>query len=986
MNLLTLTNSIELYSNATNTLNEIYYGSIAVIDSFEDLETVFSNVSDPNIDVSWESINIADRFVQQAQSIKNSAEEIFDVQNEISTRSYDMSILPKNAITDVVEIENRISELSGMLREFGNIDISGLDPEDVNRANIQLKQSQNLITNIRQTQEDINRAISENNIEAMNADFERLNSLANGLENVVTRTRSILEEPLQQQEQRPPTMPEPPPVEVPVVWQFDDTETPVFTETGVDRFNRELENANALMSQITENQSRINTNAISVMSEGETERLNALNSRIDYIRESMAAIESNPLNVGTDAANSGLETLRTQLNQALQIQEQLNGAISDMDPEVANAAYQRLLGILNNTERYIRDNTDEQMAFNRAVANGQSEASKLLNTIKGFVGAYVGIKTVGEVIDLSDTITQTTARLDLMNDGTQTTEELFNKVQLAAQNARSEISGTADIVARFGNNAKDAFNNNDEVIAFASLVQKQMTIAGASTAEANNAILQLSQGLGSGVLRGDELNSVFEQAPNLIQNIADYMGVPIGEIRNLASEGQITADIVKNAIFSAADDINQKFESMPMTFGQMWTSFKNNALEAFIPILERINAIANSPAFQNIVNNAINAISLVAWVLTGIFELVVQIAGFINDNWSIIGPIIYGVAAAFAVYYGWLLLTKGLELLSAAASGALAVSKNLLAAAMMTAAGATWAEATAQLGLNGAMYACPIVWIIMLIIALIAIIYAVCAAIARFTGITDTGFGLICGIIATALAFVGNLFVDLINFAIDLVIGIWNFIALFANFFGNVFNDPVNAIVHLISDMADTVLSILQSLASAIDTIFGSNLAGAVNGWRSSLSDWVDKTFGEQDEIMPKLQAENIHLQRFEYGSAFNAGAQFGDGIADKVSGMFDGITNGFDMSEIMDNSNAYAAQTADNTGKMADSFKKSEDILDMIKDSVSRERIAGYTTKEIKIDMSGMSNNIASSLSIGDVVKKLANGIAEAAAASTEG
>lgn len=236
---------------------------------------------------------------------------------------------------------------------------------------------------------------------------------------------------------------------------------------------------------------------------------------------------------------------------------------------------------------------------------------------------------------------------------------VVNMVYAAAQDARGSFSQMADVVARFGNNAKDAFSSSKEVVAFADLIQKQMTIAGASTQEAANAELQLSQALGSGVLRGDELNSIFEQAPNLIQNIADYLDVPIGKIREMAADGELSADVVKAAIFSAADDINSKFNEMPMTWGQIWQSMQNTALIAFQPVLQRLNDLANSEAFQTFIQGAIEAMATLANILLNIFELVGTVGGFIADNWSVISPIIYGVIAALAVYAAYLGIVKG---------------------------------------------------------------------------------------------------------------------------------------------------------------------------------------------------------------------------------------------------------------------------------------------------------------------------------------
>lgn len=788
-----------------------------------------------------------------------------------------------------------------------------------------------------------------------------------------------------------------PPVRVPVEWE-GDLETPVFTTTGIERYTQEISNANALMNNLVSTQANINANAADVLSPSAITDLNNINSRMTAIQQRIQQIESNPLNVGSEAANTGLENLRRQLAQAQQAQSHLNTAIANMDVGAANTAYARLSSTIGNTERYIRDNVTEQGNFNNEIAEGSNRANDLMGKIKSAAAAYIGLRSIGSAINLSDELTQTDARLDLMIDNFEeagSVEDLFNKVYASAQDARGSLTETAAVVARFGNNAKDAFTGTDEVVEFANLVQKQMAIAGASTSEASNAMLQLSQGLGSGVLRGDELNSIFEQAPNLIQNIADYLNVPIGKIREMASEGELTTDIVKNAIFAASDEINERFSNMPMTWGQMWTKFQNTAIKAFKPVLDRLNDFANSEAFQSFVEGAINTMAVLANVVLDIFDVIGSIGNFMYEHWNILAPIVYGVAAALAVYYGWLLLTKGLELLSAAASGALAIGKGLLAAAMVIATGATWAQTTAQLGLNSAMYACPIVWIIILIIALIAVIMALCNWIADTTDLAESGIGIICGALAVAGAFIGNLFITLINFVIDIFVVLWNFIAAFVNFFANVFDDPVGAIARLFFDLVDCILALLQSLASAIDTIFGSNLADSVQGWRDGLSGWVDDTFGKGEEVMAKVNAEDYHLERFEYAGAWKAGAEFGDKVSNKISDGIDGLKNMVDdlINPTTDSGEDALNGIKDDTGSLKnsaddikDTIKNSDDILSMIKDSISKERIASYTTKQINVDMSGMSNKIASSLSIGDVVREFEERIAEAASASAEG
>lgn len=782
----------------------------------------------------------------------------------------------------------------------------------------------------------------------------------------------------------------------PVTWDSDNLE--VFTGTGIERFRQEAASANQMLEQLSATQDAIAQQAYNttIFPPDAFRDLNSMAVRIDMIRDRVQQITNNPVNMGTDEANAELEQLRAQLDSMIQTQGRLNQAVQNMDVAEANAEYMRLSQTVSHTERNIRDNVNAQGAFNSEIQEGSEHANGLMNSIKGMVAAYATIQTVQSVLNISDELTTTTARLDMMNDGVRSTDELVKMVYASAQDARGEFSQMADVVARFGNNAKDAFSSTEEVVAFSNLIQKQMTIAGASTEEANAALLQLSQGLGSGVLRGEELNSVFEQAPNIIQSIADYLEVPIGEIRDMAAEGELTADVVKAAIFAAADDINAKFESMPMTWGQLWTSFTNTAMMAFQPVLQRLNDMANSDAFQAFVNSAVQALATVANIVLNIFSLIGSVGSFIAENWSVIGPIVYGVIAALATYAAYLAITKAAELASTAVKTAMCVAAYAHAAATGAEVSATTAATAAQLGLNTAMYACPIVWIIILIITLIALFYAAVAAVNKFAGTSVSATGIICGAFMVAAAFIGNLFVTLINFVIDIFVVLWNFIAAFANFFGNVFNDPVGSIARLFFDLVDTILSLLQTLASAIDTIFGSDLAGAVQGWRDSLGGWVDSTFGQGEEIMAKLSSEDLHLDRFEYSGAWDAGYSFGEGIDESIANFnLSDIFGATDIPSVEDYTSGFSGigglgsdvgSIADNTGAIADSMDITEEELKYMRDIAEQEAVNRYTTAEISVDMSGMQNNINNNDDIDGFVSKLTDSVNEAVDNMTEG
>lgn len=803
-------------------------------------------------------------------------------------------------------------------------------------------------------------------------------------------TPKPMESPVLPEQSRAPPIA---PVEIPVTWNTDGLE--VFTSTGMERFQQEVQSTNNMLEQLSSTQDAIakqayNTNLFPPES---FQNLNTLAVRIDNIRERIQQIENNPVNIGTDTANAQLEQFRSQLNRLVQEQNELNAAMQNMDVSAANTAYLQLSQTVSGTERYIRDNVDEQGRFNQEIQTGTQQANELTNMIKSAVTAYVSLQSVGNVLNISDELTQTMARLNLMNDGVQTTEELVNMVYAAAQDARGSFSEMADVVARFGNNAGDAFSSSEEVVAFADLVQKQMTIAGASTQEASNSMLQLSQALGSGVLRGDELNSIFEQAPNLIQSIADYLDVPIGQIREMASEGEISADVVKAAIFASADDINAKFEEMPMTWAQLWQSMQNTALMAFQPVLQRLNDLANSETVQNFVDGAIEAMATLANIVLNIFDLVATVGGFIADNWSIISPIVYGGAAALAVYYGASLLAKDGAIMSALATARDTIAKGAQAVA-------TFATTAAQEGFNAALAACPITWIIIAIIALVAIIITLCNWIAEATGVTESGFGIICGIVSAAAAFVLNQFIGLINIAITLGVNLYNHFANFAAAFGILFDDPVAAIKAVLLSLFNFVVGVVTSAAQLLDAVFSSNLADTVSAFQDKVQAEIDATIENAGgDAAETLNPSDYTLDRINYGDAFDAGAALGDGIADTVgnfslSDFFgttdipnpDDYTSGF--SDVIKNSSMgdNIADISDNTGAIKDSMDISNEDLKYLRDIAEQEAINRFTTAEIKLDMSGMQNTVTNTNDLDGIVDGLTTKVLEAMETVKEG
>ncbi len=764
----------------------------------------------------------------------------------------------------------------------------------------------------------------------------------------------------------------------------------VFTGTGADRFRQEVQSANSMLEQLCSTQDAIARQAYNtVLFPPEAfQDLNTLAVRIDTVRDRIRQIENNPVNIGTDTVNAELEHLRGRLARMVQQQGELKGAMENMDISAANDAYLRLSQTVSGTERYIRDNVDEQGRFNQEIQAGAQHASGLTGMIKTAAGVYINVQNIGKVLDISDELTQATTMLDMMNDGLQSTPELVNMVYAAARNTHVPFLETANAIAKMGNEAGGAFDSNAELIAFMDQVNKQFAIGGASAEDQASALEQLSQAMAAGTFSGNELNSILAAAPGIAEEIEQSMGWAEGSVESYAQEGAVTAEMVKNAFLNMADETNAAYENVPVTFSQMMTDLGSAAVKTFQPILQRLNEIANSETFQSFANGAIGALGILAGITANVFDMMIAAGGFIADNWSMIAPVILGVAAALAVYNA----TKGIEWLTTLQNTA----ANIVDIAVSKAqAAATFLATIAQQGLNAAIAACPISWIIIMIIALIAIIYAAVAAFNKFTGESVSATGLIGGAFAVLGAHILNTF----------VIPVINGFATFANFIGNVFHNPIAAIKVLFYDMCLNVIGYIQNLAHGIET-----LLNKIPGVTLDITSGLDSLYAELEKAQQAVKDESGWIEYvgkidyFDYTGAANAGYGFGVGIEDKVSNF--SLSDFFGSGGISDSEEEplkkYTSQfegaledsgmsdnlgsIAGDTGAIKDSMDITQEDLKYLRDIAEQEAINRFTTAEIHVDMSGMSNTVNSGDDIDGFMKKLTDSVYEAVDNMTEG
>jgi len=441
-----------------------------------------------------------------------------------------------------------------------------------------------------------------------------------------------------------------------------------------------------------------------------------------------------------------------------------------------------------------------------------SRGTSLLGTIRNLAGTFLGMQSVRWLVNTSDQLTSINARLRLMTGSAEAAAAAQEEIYQAAMRSRGAYADMADFVSQLGTVAGNSFTGTDELVAFAEQIQKQMAISGASGASAQAALVQLTQGLASGTLRGEELNSVLEQTPMIAQTIAEYMGVTIGEMRELASEGKVTAEVVKNAMLGAAEETNAQFEQMPMTWAQVWTMFQNVAIQALDPVLDAISWLAN--------------------------------------NIDLVGPIVLGLGAAFGVF----LLAANWTNICTAATTVLTTAQKMLREVMAT----TW-------GL-------PLI----IIALVIGAIYAVTAAVNHFAGTSVSATGIIAGAVLTVAAIIGNTVIGLLNGIIQAVWSIFvtpflGIIEWVLNVTNGGFDSFGGAVANLIGNIISWFLDLGKVVTKIIDAIFGTNWTAGL----TSLQDSVLKWGKNENAITLDRNAPTIDY-RFNYGDAWNTGYNWG--------------------------------------------------------------------------------------------------------------
>lgn len=744
-----------------------------------------------------------------------------------------------------------------------------------------------------------------------------------------------------------------------------------------------------------------------------------------------------------DGMSKPLASIVSAINLTISALDKVNGTNVNINTSELTGARAEIIKagadlkrIENDIAENIRKNEEAQNDFNRSLRNGASNADNLYSKIKRFVGVYAGIQGLKNGLNLSDTLAQNSARLNLMLDNYNSpNEKIINNSQTAinttdnsvysdilnntqkiinnseknlinninnsissdilnnqinnnsvdntkttvtenqganinlpqfqnmifqsAQRSRGDYLATSDSIGKMGLMARDAFNSGQEIISFMELINKQFKIAGTNAAGIDAAMLQLTQAMGSGVLRGEEYNSILEQAPVIIQNIAKYLNVPKGQLKNMAAEGKITADVVKNAMFYAATDINEKFEAIPKTFRDSVVNMKNNFVKEFLPISQRLNTFANSEGFMIFTNGIIKGMGAVVRVTVSALDIVGKIGKFTRDNWNVIAPVIGGVTTAVIAYKSALILSN-IELIK----NNILQGKNTLGAVLMGAknfylAGSTFMATAATQGLNAALMASPLGLFAGGIALVVGGLYVGVAAFNALTGKAVSATGIITGSVA---ALVGSV----LNYGVFL----WNNLVSIAEAFVNIWKHPIYSVKKLFWDLVISILDIFDNFSGIVDTIAGTDYSKKIKDYRTSIQ-------ADLDIAKPKDYIDsNLKINPFNTGNmmktTYEKTAEAGNIFKNETA---------VDMTE----SNDYLKGILNNTASMSEGLDLTTEEIKYMRDAAEMEVINKFTTAEIKMEVQN-SNMISNNVDIHDVIDEFTEYLREKMQMTAEG
>jgi tape measure domain len=525
--------------------------------------------------------------------------------------------------------------------------------------------------------------------------------------------------------------------------------------------------------------------------------------------------------------------------------------------------------------------------LNSHFAAQEGAVSKLTTAITGLVSAYLSFEGIKQAMSITDEYVNTTAKLSLITNSLTQQKDLQNQIFAAADRSRGSYAAMADTVGKLGIIAGSQFGGTQNIVKFTETMQKMFKIGGTSTANQSGAMLQLQQAIGLGKLQGNDFRILAEDAPLVEKAVSKYMDTSIGKVRQLSTEGKITSQVLIDSILDYSKTTDAQFKKMPMTFGDIWNKISNGAMQAFGSTFSKISGSLNSTGMQSFVNGLISAFYALAGAANKVLDAAGAIYMFFSNNWGIIAPIILGIAGAFAVLQIPVLLSA-----AAMAWNAICSAAETIALFAMTVA--TDGLGAAFRALNATLFASPLTWILLIIIAIIAAIYIVVAIIDKVTGQSISATGVIVG----CLYWIGSLFQNIGLGAADVAIGIWNAFLAATNNIKIGFTNAWAEIQTGFWDFIGGTVTGIKTIIDWINKIPGVNIntnglsSTILNASNSAAKAWASqKTSANVGDAFSKgLGTFQTNFGSLGNGKAYMSGYNVGTGLEKSVGNAFNGL------------------------------------------------------------------------------------------------
>ena len=711
------------------------------------------------------------------------------------------------------------------------------------------------------------------------------------------------------------------------------------------------------------------------------------------------------------ALNDGMSAVLKKITRSLDttisaFEEMQKASGKSMDTKLLKSAH-TMLAQCNDEIDQMADEYEraqkQQQRLNDSIDKGTASAGGLLKKIAGIAGAYMSLSAVkGLVTDsmgLADTQIGVQTQLKTVTRNMGTGDYYDQILQKASDIQGRGMYGDEAMIAGAGELAT-YFTDGDAILSMMdTLTNYAAGMSGGGEVD-SKAMTDYATGLGKIMVgsfdamaqKGFEFTDVQKkiiEGTATEKQIAEELGDEYVNLSNDMQAAAVIGSVIDEGWSGLYDAMSQTPEGQIIQFKNTLGDLKETIGAGLYPAVLNFMSLfqENLPQIQEFADLFVQGIGRIINFLTQAANKALEFASTVQDNWSIIEPIVLGIVAALTAYA----IISGIV---AAVNGAHALSEGVKAAAQMMATGATLAETAAQHGFNAALLACPITWIVVGVIALVAAIAAVCSWIAKTTGIAATGFGVITGGINVAIQAVWNAMLVVANVAI----GIWNALSACCSNIGTAFHNVIANVQGWFYGLLSTVLTVVSGICAALNKL--PFVSFDYSGITAAAEEYAGKSaeaYGSVEEYTNVGDAFKSGMGTFDTfkdgwaSDAFAAGSAWGDGVADKVSGLFDyeaGTIDDFvtDTGYAMDGIGSDTADIADSTGGMAKSLDVSNEQLQYLRDIAERDAINRFTTAEVKIDMTGMNNRIEGSADLDGVISQLTDGFAEALVTAAEG